>query len=59
MKKHSLLMLICCLVPLGILITLLALGLSSPYVFLGVILLCPLSHLLMMWGAGKDGGHAH
>lgn len=50
--KHSLLMFISCLVPLGVLFALPFLGIGpSSLSFLAVILLCPLLHLLVMRGA--------
>ncbi len=54
-SKHSLMMLICCLVPAGVLIALPLMGIGpSGLTFLGIILLCPLLHLLMM-----RKGHGH
>lgn len=48
-SRHSLLMLICCLVPIGVLFALPFLGIGqSSLSFLAIILLCPLLHLIMM-----------
>ncbi len=63
MSRHLLIMLLCCLVPLVILAVLWAIGVSENYLILGVVLLCPLLHLVMMRGrhaSGHDGsGHGH
>ncbi len=59
MTKHSLIMLLCCLVPLVILGVLWAAGVSGNYLIWGVLLLCPLLHIFMMRGMhrkDKDGG---
>ncbi len=61
-SKHTLIMLLCCLIPLALLGVLWAIGVSGSYLILGVILLCPLLHILMMQGrhkgSGEGGGHA-
>ena len=63
LNKHTIIMLLCCLIPLAILAVLWAVGVSGSYLIWGVILLCPLLHLVMMLGTrkanGKDGGHVH
>ena len=62
-SKHTLIMVLCCLIPLALLGVLWAIGISGSYLILGVILLCPLLHILMMRGrhrgSGESGGHAH
>ena len=58
MSRHMLIMVLCCLIPLA--------ALAAVFVFkapvsqtltFGLILLCPLSHVLMM--AFMGGGHQH
>ncbi len=62
-NKHALIMVLCCLIPLVILAVLWASGVSSNYLFFGIMLLCPLLHLVMMRGMNKGGGdtngHTH
>ncbi|MBI5029279.1 MAG: DUF2933 domain-containing protein [Chloroflexi bacterium] len=60
MGKHMLLMLICCLVPLGLIIAVSTFGLSLgglsgllPY---ALVLMCPLMMIFMMRGMGHDHG---
>ncbi|MBS4061549.1 MAG: DUF2933 domain-containing protein [Bacteroidetes bacterium] len=48
-KKHTLIMLICCLIPIAALVAIVVFEIPATPIVYGVILLaCPLSHLLMM-----------
>lgn len=59
-KKHALIMIACCLVPLVgfVLVSVFNLPLKSVLLF-AMVLLCPLSHLLMMKTMMNDEGHQH
>ena len=59
MSKHALIMVLCCLIPLALLAALWALGVSESYLAFGVILLCPILHIVMMRGMHSGGGHDH
>ncbi len=59
MSKHTLIMALCCLIPLAILGILWVAGVSGSYLILGVLLLCPLLHIVMMRGMHKSGEHDH
>lgn len=55
-NRHLWLMLFCCLMPIATLGAIFLFGIPvSNVLFIGITLLCPLLHLLMMW----VGGHAH
>jgi len=48
-KKHLILMILCCVVPMGVIFVLFALGIPLNRLFLfAMILICPLSHIFMM-----------
>ncbi len=48
-KKHVALMLLCCLIPMGIVLGMLAFGVTlSTTLLVAMVLLCPLLHILMM-----------
>ena len=56
-KKHLVLMLLCCLIPIGIILGLRAFGVvPNTTAYLLVMLLCPLLHVLMM--GSMHGEHA-
>lgn len=59
MSKHTLLMLACCLVPLALIGAINAFQIElSGLLPIAILLICPLTHLLMMRGMGHDkGGH--
>ena len=60
-KKHLILMILCCVVPMGVFFVLFALGIPLNRLFLfAMILLCPLSHVFMMRGMKhhKQDDHA-
>ena len=65
MGKHMLLMLICCLVPIGLILAVSVLGLSlgplQPLVPYAIALMCPLMMIVMMRGMmqGDNGDHSH
>ena len=57
-KKQVLLMLACCLVPVIALSAIFVFKLpASRVLYFGLILLCPLSHILMMKFMGHGEGH--
>ncbi len=59
-KKHLLLMLACCLVPIGLITVISALALPTSGLTSTVIaLMCPLMMLFMMFGMRHDHGGQH
>ncbi len=64
MGKHMLLMLICCLVPLALILAVSVFGLSlgalTPLIPYALALMCPLMMIFMMRGMmqGQDANHA-
>lgn len=59
-KKHVLLMAACCLIPIAgfALVSLFNIPLKSVF-FYAMILICPLSHILMMKFMGHGSEHQH
>ena len=57
-KTHKILMMACCLIGLGAAAAIFLFGVSTKTVLLGMmVLLCPLSHLLMMRFMGHNHGN--
>lgn len=63
--RHVLLMLLCCLIPVGLILAISVFGLSlgplAAYLPFAMVLLCPLMMFFMMRGMGQehDGTNAH
>ncbi|MBI5065161.1 DUF2933 domain-containing protein [Candidatus Woesearchaeota archaeon] len=61
-KNHGLMMILCCGLPLLLVVILITtVGITNKYVYWSVLLLCPLMHIIMMAlhsdkGADKKGG---
>ena len=57
-KKHLVLMLLCCLIPIGVVAGLLAFGVAlNSSILVAVMLLCPLLHILMMGSMHGSAEH--
>ena len=57
-EDHALMMVVCCLVPIAVVYAgVIYLGWSRNILLWGMLLLCPLSHILLMRGHGEHGGH--
>ena len=59
LKKHMLLVLLCCLAPVFALGAIFLFNVPvSQVLYFGLILLCPLSHIIFMKYMGHNEGHA-
>jgi hypothetical protein len=59
-NKHLVLMILGCMIPMGLFFVLFALGIPLNKVLLfALILLCPLSHIIMMRGMMHHGHDSH
>jgi fatty acid desaturase len=59
-KKHLLLMILCCLIPLAALAAIFIFGVPVNITLLVlIVLLCPLSHVLMMFFMRQDENQHH
>ncbi len=60
MKRHTLLMLACCLIPLAALVAVAVFNVPAGSVLtLGILVLCPLLHVIMMRGMMGHGHEDH
>ncbi|HJW89119.1 MAG TPA: hypothetical protein VJ436_00615 [Anaerolineales bacterium] len=58
LKKHMLLMILCCLAPVFALGAIFLFNVPvSQVLYFGLILLCPLSHIILMKYMGHNQGH--
>ncbi len=54
-RKHIMIMLLCCLIPIVAIVLIRVFGIPlNSIVYTGLLLLCPLLHILMMRGMGKN-----
>jgi hypothetical protein len=59
-KKHLLLTILCCLIPLGMLAAIFIFGVPlSTTLLVLIVLLCPLSHVVMMFFMQHDENQHH
>ena len=59
-KKHLLLMLVCCLIPIGLIVAIGTLAIpTSALTTTVIVLMCPLMMLFMMFGMRGDHGEHH
>lgn len=60
MSKHMLIMLVCCLVPIALIVAISVFGFSlgslTPFLPYALALMCPLMMIFMMRGMGHDHG---
>lgn len=59
-RKHAVIMILCCLIPIGVLaaVSVFRIPLSTVLTS-AIVLLCPLSMLFMMRSMGRDHGEQH
>ena len=59
LQNHSLAMILCCAIPLALIVILSLTGTLGSWGFYAVMLLCPLLHIVMMRGMRGHGPSAH